>query len=31
MVFNRFADGIVVENWELHDHASVLAQLRAES
>ena len=31
MVFNRFADGIVVENWGLHDHASVLAQLRAES
>ena len=30
MVFNRFADGIVVENWGLHDHASVLAQLRAE-
>ena len=29
--FNRFADGIVVENWGLHDHASVLAQLRAES
>jgi predicted ester cyclase len=28
MVFNRFADGIVVENWGLHDHASVLAQLR---
>ena len=31
MVFNRFAAGIVVENWGLHDHASVLAQLRAES
>jgi hypothetical protein len=30
MVFNRFADGIVVENWGLHDHASVLAQLRGE-
>ena len=30
MVFNRFADGIVVENWGLHDHASVLEQLRAE-
>ena len=31
MVFNRIADGIVVENWGVHDHASVLAQLRAES
>ena len=31
MVINRFADGIVVENWGLHDHASVLAQLRPES
>jgi predicted ester cyclase len=31
MVFNRFADGAVVENWGLHDHASVLAQLRADS
>ena len=31
MVFNRFADGVVVENWGLHDHASVLAQLRAGS
>jgi predicted ester cyclase len=31
MVFNRFADGIVVENWGLHDHASVLEQLRVES
>ena len=30
MVFNRFADGIVVENWGLHDHASVLEQLRAD-
>jgi hypothetical protein len=30
MVFNRFADGIVVENWGLHDHATVLAQLRSE-
>jgi hypothetical protein len=30
MVFNRFAHGIVVENWGLHDHASVLEQLRAE-
>ena len=30
MVFNRFADGIVVENWGLHDHASVLEQLRGE-
>jgi predicted ester cyclase len=31
MVFNRFPDGIVMENWGLHDHASVLAQLRAGS
>jgi predicted ester cyclase len=31
MVYNRFAHGIVVENWGLHDHASVLAQLNAES
>jgi predicted ester cyclase len=31
MVSNRFADGIVVESWGLHDHASALAQLRAES
>ncbi len=30
MVFNRFADGIVVENWGLHDHASVLERLRAD-
>ena len=30
MVFNRFADGILVENWGLHDHASALAQIRAE-
>jgi predicted ester cyclase len=31
VVFNRFADGIVVENGGSHDDASVLAQLRAES
>jgi predicted ester cyclase len=31
MVFNRFEDGVVVENWGLHDHASVLAQLRADT
>jgi predicted ester cyclase len=30
MVFNRFAGGIVVENWGLHDHASVRAQLSAD-
>jgi predicted ester cyclase len=30
MVFNRFADGILVENWGLHDHASALAQIHAE-
>jgi predicted ester cyclase len=30
MVFNRFADGVVVENWGLHDHARVLEQLLAE-
>jgi predicted ester cyclase len=30
MIFNRFADGIVVENWGLHDHAGVLARLRSE-
>ena len=29
MVMNRFdQNGVVVENWGLHDHASVLAQLR---
>jgi hypothetical protein len=28
MVFNRFADGVVVENWGLHDHARALEQLR---
>ena len=31
MVFNRFKDGILVENWGLHDHATALAQIRAES
>jgi predicted ester cyclase len=31
MVFNRFVDGVVVENWGLHDHARVLEQLRSES
>ena len=29
MVFNRFSNGIVVENWGLHDHAGALEQLRA--
>lgn len=24
MVFNRFADGVVVQNWGLHDHSNVL-------
>ena len=24
MVFNHFADGVVVENWGLHDHASAI-------
>jgi predicted ester cyclase len=28
MVFNRFTDGVVVENWGLHDHARALEQLR---
>ena len=28
MVFNRFANGVVVENWGLHDHARALEQLR---
>jgi predicted ester cyclase len=31
MIFNRCSDGIVVENWGLHDHASVLARLRSEA
>jgi hypothetical protein len=31
MVFNRFANGVVIENWGLHDHARVLDQLRVES
>jgi steroid delta-isomerase-like uncharacterized protein len=29
MVFNRFRDGVVVENWGLHDHARALEQLRS--
>lgn len=31
MVFNQFANGVVVENWGLHDHARALDQLREES
>jgi predicted ester cyclase len=30
MGFNRFSNGVVVENWGLHDHAGVLAQLRSD-
>ena len=30
MIFNRFADGVVVENWGLHNHARALEQLRPE-
>ena len=30
MVFNRFADGVVIEIWGLHDHARVLDQLRSD-
>ena len=30
MGFNRFSNGIVVENWGLHDHSRVLEQLRSE-
>lgn len=30
MVFNRFVDGVVVENWGLHDHARALEQLRSD-
>jgi predicted ester cyclase len=30
MGFNRFSNGIVVENWGLHDHARALEQLRSE-
>jgi predicted ester cyclase len=30
MVFNRFSDGVVVENWGLHDHARALEQLDSE-
>ena len=29
MVFNRFLNGVVVENWGLHDHARVVDHLRA--
>ncbi len=29
MVFNRFLNGVVVENWGLHDHARVLEYLRS--
>jgi predicted ester cyclase len=31
MVFNRFENGVVVENWGLHDHARALEQIRAEA
>jgi hypothetical protein len=30
MIFNRFADCVVVENWGLHNHARALAQLRSK-
>jgi predicted ester cyclase len=30
IVFNRFEDGVVVENWGLHDHARALDQLTGE-
>jgi predicted ester cyclase len=30
MGFNRFSNGIVVENWGLQDHARALEQLRSE-
>ena len=30
MVFNRFSNGVVIENWGLHDHASVLDEIRAQ-
>ncbi len=31
MVFNRYTNGVVVENWGLHDHARALEQLRSET
>ena len=31
MVFNRFADGVVIENWGLHDHAHALKQISGEA
>ena len=30
MVFNRFANGVVIENWGLHDHARALDEIRGE-
>jgi predicted ester cyclase len=30
-VFNRYKDGVVVENWGLHDHESALQQLRPDA
>ena len=29
MGFTRFSNGVVVENWGLHDHARILEQLRS--
>jgi predicted ester cyclase len=31
MVFNRYEDGAVVENWGLHNHARALEQLRPDA
>jgi predicted ester cyclase len=30
MGFNRFSNGVVVENWGLHEHARLLEELRSE-
>jgi predicted ester cyclase len=30
IVMNRLVDGVVVENWGLHDYPAILAQLRSE-
>jgi predicted ester cyclase len=30
IVCNRFVDGVVVENWGLHDHGRALEQLRSD-
>jgi predicted ester cyclase len=30
MGFTRFSNGVVVENWGLHDYARILEQLRSE-